>query len=155
MATPQHPLTPPNAPRDKAGAIQRGALDQRIRALRRRIVAASLVGTAAFSLLAAYETHGTVTAAPATPAAAIEHSTTVGQSTSQSFFASQSSGVALDTATSTTAATASTTASPATSSAAPATTTQQSTTTAQTTSQSSTAVSVPARASGRTKSSTS
>jgi peptidoglycan DL-endopeptidase CwlO len=161
MAAPQQPLTPPNTSRAETGAAQRGVLDQRIRAIRRRIVAASLVGTAAFSLLAAYETRGTVTAAPATPAVAIEQSTTAGQSTSQSFFASQSSGVTLGTATATTATTPATTTASATTTAATTaaststTTTQQSTTTAQATSQTTTSASSPAHASGRTKSSTS
>ena len=39
----------PAPPEREPGAAQRRALDARIRALRRRIVATSLVGTAAFS----------------------------------------------------------------------------------------------------------
>ncbi len=159
MAAPQQPLTPPNPPREQTGAVQRGALDRRIRMIRRRVVTASLVGTAAFSLLAAYETRGTATAAPATPAA-VAQSVTAGQSTGQSFFTSQNSGVAVGAATTTTSSSA-TTAPATTASSATATTssttttTQQSTTTSQATSQSSTVAPVPARASRRTKSSTS
>lgn len=96
--------TRPRRPHTPSGPAQRDALDARVRAVRRRIVSGSLLGTAAFTILAGYQTLNKPTVA----AAATANTAIVGDVASATatapLFAAQG-GVALTTPTATATAT--------------------------------------------------
>lgn len=96
--------TRPRRPHTPSGPAQRDALDARVRAVRRRIVSGSLLGTAAFTILAGYQTLNK----PAVAAAATANTAIVGDVASATatapLFATQG-GVALTTPTATATAT--------------------------------------------------
>lgn len=143
---PDWPERRPVIPAWTRGNAQRRALDARLRALRRRVVVASLFGTLGFSALAGYHT-ATASTAAATTTGQPTSSTT--QSSGQSPLAGQSSGVTV-TAT-TPAATATTAPAAASTTAATATSTAAATATATTApTATATATSVPTSTSRHT-----
>ena len=71
---------------------QRLALDERIHGLRRWLLSAGLVGTAAFTLLAGYQTQATAAPNPGT-AGTTAIATTGNQTASTSFFSGQGNAV--------------------------------------------------------------
>jgi len=96
-------------PHKPSGPAQRGALDTHIRTVRRRIVGGSLIGTAAFTILAGYQTLSTTTVADAatgsTDAASVVD---VVPATATALLFADQGGVAVTTPTATTGATATT-----------------------------------------------
>lgn len=105
--------TRPRRPHTPSGPAQRGALNARIRTVRRRIIGGSLLGTAAFTILAGYQTLSQPAVADAATAAADTAITgdVASATATVPFFAAQG-GAAVTTPTATTGNTAATSTAP-------------------------------------------
>ncbi len=98
--------TRPRRPHTPSGPAQRGALNARIRTVRRRIIGGSLLGTAAFTILAGYQTLSQPAVADAATAADTAITGDVASATATAPFFAAQGGAAVTTPTATTGNTA-------------------------------------------------
>jgi len=104
--------TRPRRPHTPSGPAQRGALNARIRTVRRRIIGGSLLGTAAFTILAGYQTLSQPAVADAATAADTAITGDVASATATAPFFAAQGGAAVTTPTATTGNTAATSTAP-------------------------------------------